>query len=280
MKSFHLFLLLLLTSCTQPQAPQTTIPINIPPTPKKQTNESFQKIIESAELNGVILIYNPQTQIYTSNDFERSEKGFPPASTFKIPNSIIALETGVVENVNTLFKWDGQKRAFKMWEQDLIFENVFKKSCLPCYQEIARNIGVDSMTAYLKKLNYSPNVKVDSASLDLFWINGKSTISAFEQIDFLSRFYHSKLPISERTEKIVKEIMLIDEKSNYRLSGKTGWYVNEDENLGWFVGYVEKGDDVYFMATNVDPKDNFDMEQFPRIRLQILKQAMKHLGII
>ena len=193
---------------------------------------------------------------------------------------MIALETGVVENVNTLFKWDGKKRTFRMWEQDLIFKDAFKKSCLPCYREIARDVGLDSMTTYLKKLNYSHNMKIDSSSLDIFWIDGKSTITAFGQIDFLSRFYHSKLPISERTEKIVKEIMLVDEQPNYKLSGKTGWYVNEDDNLGWFVGYVEKGDEVYFMVTNVDPKENFDMKRFPRIRLQILKQAMKQMGII
>jgi len=101
----------------------------------------FNTIIESADVKGSILIYDFENNKYYSNDFQWAEKGNLPASTFKIPNSIIALETGIVEDDSTLFKWDGEKRYLKNWEQDLTFKQAFHYSCVPCYQEVARKIG-------------------------------------------------------------------------------------------------------------------------------------------
>lgn len=281
MKSIYLlFFLLILNSCgKQKDAPQTPIEKTATiETPKQIANKGFQQILDAAEVNGVILIFDEKNNTYHSNNFERANEGFLPASTFKIPNSVIALETGVVEDENTIFKWDGKKRALKIWDQDLTFTNALRKSCVPCYQDIARQVGVNRMNEYLGKLDYK-NMVVDSSALDLFWLEGDSRITAMEQIDFLSRFYHSKLPISKRTEKIVKDMIFYNEKPTYNLSGKTGWSIRNGNNLGWFVGYIEKADELYFIATNVDPKESFDMKKFAKIRLQVLMEATKLLGI-
>ncbi len=280
MKAIHLlFFLLILNSCGEQKiAPQTPIETTTIESPKQVANQGFQQILNAAEVNGVILILDEKNNTYHSNDFERANQGFLPASTFKIPNSIIALETGVVEDENTIFKWNGEKRMLKIWEEDLTFTNALRKSCVPCYQDIARQVGVQRMNEYLGKLGYK-NMIVDSSNLDLFWLEGDSRITATEQINFLSRFYHSKLPISKRTEKIVKDMISIDKKPTYHLSGKTGWSIRNDNNLGWFVGYIEKGEEVYFIATNVDPKENFDLKNFAKIRLQVLMEATKILGI-
>lgn len=281
MKPIHLLVfLLILISCTeQKDAPQTPIEKKeIIETPKQIANQGFQQILDAAEVNGVILIFDEKNNTYHSNNFERANQGFLPASTFKIPNSIIALETGVVENENTIFKWDGEKRLLKIWEEDLTFKQALQKSCVPCYQDIARRVGVKRMNEYLEKLDYKKMV-VDSSNLDLFWLEGDSRITAMNQVNFLSRLYHSQLSISKRTEKIVKDMIFIDEKPTYKLSGKTGWSIRNGNNLGWFVGYIEKGNDVYFVATNVDPKESFDMKNFTKIRLQVLKEATELLGI-
>lgn len=106
--------------------------------PSKVVSQDFQRIIDSANVSGSVLVYNPQNDTYYSNDFTRCDSGYLPASTFKIPNSIIALETGIVGNDSTLFKWNGEKRRLPVWEQDLTFADAFRVSCVPCYQEIAR----------------------------------------------------------------------------------------------------------------------------------------------
>ena len=109
MKHFALFTLLsFLLSCSQIAQKPGIAENDINRT--EVVRPDFQQILDSANVVGSILVYDLQTDTAYSNDFSRCEIGFLPASTFKIPNSIIALETGVVENDSTLFKWDGEKR--------------------------------------------------------------------------------------------------------------------------------------------------------------------------
>ena len=118
---------------------------------------------------------------------------------------------------------------------------------------------------------------VDSASIDVFWLEGESKISQFEQIDFLQRFYFSRLPISERTEKMMKKLMVIEENDTFRLCGKTGWSIRKGNNNGWFVGYIEKGEKLLFFATNINPNVEFNMDLFPVIRKEITMKALEVL---
>ncbi len=239
----------------------------------------FQIIMDSANVDGAILIYDLEGDTYYSNNFIWTKNGHLPASTFKIPNSIIALETGTVENDSTLFKWNGEKRRLRNWEQDLNFSDAFHFSCVPCYQEIARKIGVKNMTESLEKLDFG-NMKVDSTNMDVFWLEGESRINQFQQIDFLQRFYLSELPISERTEAILKRMIVLEENDEYKLSGKTGWSIRNGNNNGWFVGYIESHNNTYFFATNVAPKEQFDMDMFPMIRKEVTFRAFEQLKII
>lgn len=241
--------------------------------------EELQSIIDKANVNGSILIYDFQNKKWYSNDFEWTKKGKLPASTFKIANSIIGLETGIIKNDSMFFKWNGEKRRLKVWEQDLTFNKAFHYSCVPCYQDIARKIGVKKMNNYLKKLNYGL-MKVDSTSIDNFWLQGASKINQQQQIAFLKRFYTSELPITRRTEKIMKELMVVEENKDFKISGKTGWSIKNDHNNGWFVGYIETKKGVHFFATNIEPKEDFNMKMFPMIRKDISYKAFKEIGIV
>jgi beta-lactamase class D len=246
---------------------------------KKVTVPEFQGIIDSAEVSGAILVYDLNENIYYSNDFKRAKRGKLPASTFKIPHSIIALETGLVGNDQTLFRWNGEKRALKMWERDMVFRDAFHLSCVPCYQEIARKIGVHRMNDFLNRLKYGTMI-VDSASIDNFWLEGNSTITLFQQLNFLKRFYQSELSISERTEKLMKKLMIIENRGDYILRGKTGWSIRNGNNNGWYIGYLESNEKVYFFGVNIEPKEAFDMDLFPLIRKEVADRAFHYLGIM
>ncbi len=239
----------------------------------------FQQILDSANVVGSILVFDPQTNTAYSNNFTRCDKGYLPASTFKIPNSIIALETGVVENDSTLFKWDGEKRRLSVWEQDLIFRDAFQFSCVPCYQEIAHKIGVKRMHQYLEKLNYGIMV-FDSTTIDLFWLEGESKISMNQQLDFMNRFYNNELPISVKTSEVMKRLMVIESNDSWKFSGKTGWAIRNGNNIGWFTGYLETGDKVYFVVTNIEPNESFNLDLFPIIRTKISLGALRKLKFI
>jgi len=240
----------------------------------------FNKILDSLKVKGAVLIYDFTNKTYYSNDFSWAKTGIIPASTFKIPNSIIALETGVIKNDSDVFRWNGEKRWNKKWEQDLTFKEAFQVSCVPCYQEVARKIGVERMKAYLNKLNYKEMV-FDNTTIDNFWLDGESKISQTQQIQFLKRFYFSELPISKRTETIVKNIMLIEKTYEYTLSGKTGLSVKNGLDNGWFVGYFEVKNKLYFFATNVEPAEKkSNRDKFLPARINATKEAFRNLKIL
>jgi beta-lactamase class D len=278
MKSLYIiFPLVIFVSCSQPGKQE-----------KSQVNETvssaiyrqdLQQILDSVQVKGSVLVYDPQSKRSWSNDFSRCNLGFLPASTFKIVNSIIALETGVVENDSTLFSWNGEKRRLPVWEQDLIFRDAFQVSCVPCYQEIARKIGVRRMKEFLDKLDYG-NMVVDSGNIDIFWLEGDSRISMNQQLVFLERLYNAELPVSERTIRIIKRMMILEKNTGYTFSGKTGWAVRNGNNTGWFVGYLEKNNQVYYIVTNIEPLEEFNMDLFPKIRTGISQEAFRRLKII
>ena len=250
--------------------------------PKVEHNivaSEFQTIIDSANVVGAILLYDYQKGNYFSNNFEWAAEGKLPASTFKIANSIIGLETGVIENDSAVFKWDGKPKGNPNWEKDLLLKDAFHFSCVPCYQDVARKIGSDSMNRYLDLLDYG-TMDVDSNAIDNFWLRGSSRISPMQQIDFLRRLYESKLPISKRTEKIMKNLMIIKETENYIIRGKTGLSNENELYNGWFVGYVVTQNNVYFFTTNIEPNSDFDFDTFIQTRIDLTFRALDKMGFL
>jgi len=264
-------------SCKEKQ--ETTTKKKEEPVTKKIVKPEFQSLIDSADVIGSILIYDLYEDIYYSNDFEWANQGKLPASTFKIANSIIGLETGIIESDGTIFKWDGEKKYLKSWEQDLVLKDAFQYSCVPCYQDLARKIGVKKMNDYVQKLNYG-NLKIDSLTIDNFWLTGASRISQMQQINFLKRLYNAELPIAERTEKIMRDIMLIKETYQYKLSGKSGLSNENQTYNGWYVGYIEVKNTTYLFATNIEPTREFELNSFIKKRMDLTLSAFKVMSVI
>ena len=158
-----------------------------------------------------------------------------PCSTFKIVNSLIALETGVVSEPDEKFAWDGVRRAIPEWNRDQTLASAFRYSVVPVYQEIARKIGPKTMQAYLDKIGYGN--RVIAGGIDQFWLNNSLKISPREQIDLLAHLTQNKLPLQAQTQHIVREMMRLEQTPLGTLYGKTGG-TSEPIPLGWFVGFV------------------------------------------
>ena len=267
---FYLFLLLLCLACQNNSS--TTSPSS--EKPRELLRVEWERLLSSADLQGAFLIFDPQRNAFFSNDFQWCQERDLPASTYKIPHSMIALETGVVTDENTLFPWDGEARRLEIWEQDLNFRQAFHYSCVPCYQSIARQIGPERMREHLDQFDFG-YMQFDSSSIDRFWLEGNSQINQWGQIDFLRRFYNGELPISERTYGLMRELMVIEDGPHYRLSGKSGWAIRDGHNSGWFVGYVEREEDVYFFASRMVPQPGRDMEDFASIRRSLTEEVLR-----
>lgn len=232
------------------------------------------KLFENEKVKGTMLIESLDgKERYVYNDM-RAKMPLLPASTFKIPNTLIALEEGVV-TADSIIVWDNVERNIKAWNQDQNLSSAFKRSCVWCYQLFARNIGLEKYHEYLKKLHYGNATTGDN--VERFWLDGELRISAYEQIAFLKKLYDNALPFQQKHIDLLKSIM-IDEKGNtYTIRAKTGWAVPKGaEHHGWYVGYVESSKGVYFFATNLITPSSDELS----LRKLLTLEALKSKGIL
>lgn len=201
------------------------------------------------------VMYDPEQKMFEIHNLDAAEIRRSPCSTFKIPNSLIGLESGVINNKDHVLKWDGTERWNENWNRDHTLESAFKHSTVWYYQELARQVGKATMQDFVDKMDYGN--KDLSSGIDQFWLGNSLQISAMEQIRFLQKLYYNRLPFSPTNMDIVKEIMIYKTGDNYVLRGKTGsGFVEGETSWGWFVGYLEVKDKVYFFASNIEAKDD------------------------
>jgi beta-lactamase class D len=242
-----------------------------------QQEKDFSKYFNERGVSGSFLMYDLNKNEYTGYNIDRTKIRFTPASTFKIFNSLAALETGVMADENQVIKWDSVTRPIKEWNQDLDMKSAFRYSAVWFYQEIARRIGESRMRHYIDTVGYG-NMDI-SDGIDKFWLTGSLKISQQEQVEFLKKLYHKELSFSQRSMDIVKNIMLNEDTLGYKLRAKTGWGNQDGKEIGWLVGWFETQDNVYFFATNIEtPEPSAD--NFPASRKIITKNIFRELGII
>jgi beta-lactamase class D len=203
----------------------------------------------------------------------RAETRTVPASTFKVANSLIALETGAVRDENEVLPYGGRKQPIKDWEHDMGLRDAIRMSNVPIYQEVARRVGLERMQAMVEKLDYG-NRKIGTV-VDRFWLDGPLEISPVEQARFLARLARRTLPLSQRTQAIVRDIVRLEERNGATLYGKTGWAVSTKPNVGWLVGWVERGEAVHSFALNIDMAT---AQEAPK-RMAIVKRMLERLGV-
>ncbi len=246
------------------------------PERKTEVRNDLEKYFKEIGTNGTFVMLDLKKNRLVVVNGERHTRGYLPASTFKIVNTLIALETGVVKDAdNPVFKWDGVKREFEQWNKDHTLRTGFKASAVWQFQEIARQIGETRMRVYVSQFGYG-NRNIGGSAPDAFWLEGALRISALQQIEFLERFYIGKLPVNPKNTEIVKDIMFIEKIGNATLRGKTGWIPSADNKIGWFVGWVERGGDAYIFALNLDPTE----ERHIAARTTIAKAMLTTLGAL
>lgn len=242
---------------------------------RAKVDDSLKKYFDNNKVDGCFTMFNNSDGKVTVYNLNLDTTRLLPASTFKIVNSLIGLETGVITDEKMIIKWDGIKRSNEDWNKDMTMEQAFKVSCVPYYQEVARRIGKDTMKLWLDSLGYG-NKNIGN-KIDSFWLNNNLKISADEQLGLVKRLYFDQLPFQKRTQQIVRDVMLQEDNSLYSLSYKTGWGFDEkNNNIGWMVGWVEENKHPYFFVTVVKFADAaIDMKA---VRVNITKGILKQLG--
>lgn len=217
----------------------------------------FKNYYDSYHVTGSFVLYDQNNDHYILYNEPQINQPFIPASTYKICNSLIGLETGVIPDENFIIQWDSVIRKNPNWNSDQDMKTAFKNSTVWYYQELARRVGREKMKYWIDKAVYG-NADT-SGGIDQFWLTGGLRITPAQQIDFLKRLHENKLPFSQRSMDIVKKIMIQEDSFGFILRGKTGWGMMQDTDIGWYVGYLETNNNVYYFANCIqssDPNNN------------------------
>jgi len=232
------------------------------------TIQAYEKEIDSLykanNINGSILIESADgKQKYQYN--VNNEKRYVPASTFKIPNTLIILEEGLIKDSSEIIDWDGVERSYAPWNKDQTLKTAFQYSCVWCYQRYAKKVGDEKYQTYLKKFNYGN--KLTGEDITRFWLDGDLRISVKEQIDFLRMLYTGDLPINKKHINTLKSIMLSESHDQLKVWSKTGWSGKD----GWYVGYLVFNKETWFFANHIEITQNSDLALRKKLTMDVFR---------
>ena len=245
--------------------------------PRYEVRKNLQKHFTDDGTVGAFAAFRTDDQQVIASDNSRARDPVLPASTFKIPNSIIALETGVVSDPDKdVFKWDGVTRSIPDWNKDHTLRTAIAVSAVPVYQEIARRIGKERMQKYVDAFDYG-NRNI-GGGIDRFWLTGDLRISPLEQIAFVDRLRRRALPVSKRAQDLTADILPVTKAGDSVIRAKSGLLGAErgEPSLGWMVGWAEKGEAHTVFALNMDCKEPRHIEA----RMPLTQACLAEIGAI
>lgn len=245
--------------------------------------EDFKKYFDKCSVEGSIAIFDQNNQKWILSDTVDIKKETLPASTFKIINLLIALETKTIADENELIKWVGKTDTVKYGYRpeiyhDMTVKEAFEVSAVWVFIELAKKVGKENYKKYLVICNYG-NQNL-SQSDDDFWNFGGFAISPINQVTFMKNLYEEKLPFSKRNIEIIKRVMVTEQNNNFLIRAKTGWTRENNINTGWWIGYIDNNSGVYFFATRLLQDRKYNRDDFGSCRKDITKQVFRDLKII
>lgn len=245
--------------------------------------DDFKAHFDSCGVEGSIVVYDLKNKNWIVSDTVGIQIETLPASTFKIINLLIALETNTIKDENEVLKWDGISDTLKYGYRPEIYHDMsakeaFELSAVWVYVDLAKKIGKDRYFEFLSKCNYG-NINLSEENPD-FWNFGSFGISPIGQAEFLKSLYEETLPFSKRNINIVKNVMLTEQTENYAIHAKTGWTRDSNRNIGWWTGYVETKNGSYIFSTRILQDLKYNRLDFGNCRKEITKKALKALEII
>lgn len=232
--------------------------------------------------SSALVIYRLEDEKVWASGGARIRERFTPASTSKIPHTLLAYETGAVTGPDEQFEWDGQKRFLDSWNEDQDFETAFRRSTVWIYQIVVPRIGAERLREGLAAFDYGNADIGGPEMISRYWLEGPLAISATEQVEFLARLARRTLPLSASTYEQAIPVMELGRGEGWALYGKTGWKDVEGQmDIGWYVGWVEQsaGDapGTYVFALNMDMPGG--VEQAP-LRRPAVARALRSIGAL
>ncbi|WGF05253.1 OXA-24 family carbapenem-hydrolyzing class D beta-lactamase [Acinetobacter baumannii] len=240
----------------------------------QQHEKAIKSYFDEAQTQGVIIIKEGKKLSTYGNALARANKEYVPASTFKMLNALIGLENHKA-TTNEIFKWDGKKRTYPMWEKDMTLGEAMALSAVPVYQELARRTGLELMQKEVKRVNFG-NTNIGT-QVDNFWLVGPLKITPVQEVNFADDLAHNRLPFKLETQEEVKKMLLIKEVNGSKIYAKSGWGMDVTPQVGWLTGWVEQANGKKSpFSLNLEMKEGMSGS----IRNEITYKSLENLGII
>lgn len=240
----------------------------------QQEDQKISNLFSEAKTTGVITIFDGTSYNSFGNDKVRANTRYVPASTFKMLNALIGIEHGLT-SPDEVYKWDGKKRLFPVWEKDMTLTEAIGASAIPLYQELAKRIGLSLMQSEVKRIGFG-NSNIGT-KVDDFWLVGPLMITPREEAEFAYKLANNQLPVSEKSQKQVQQMIFADEINGSKIYSKSGWGWDVDPQVGWLTGWVVKPDGkIVSFSLNIEMRKDIPSAA----RKEITYAALKELKII
>lgn len=239
-----------------------------------EVRDDLVEVFSDAGADGTFVLYDVAGDRLVTVNARRAEQPFVPASTFKIPHSLIALETGAVADEHEIVPYGDEPQPVAAWEQDMALPEAVRGSNVPVFQELANRIGAEAEQDWLVRLDYG-NTLV-GVEVERFWLDGPLEISAVEQVRWLARLARQELPASADYQTLVRDLVLVEDTGRYALYGKTGWAFDVTPQVGWWVGWLERDGGIYAFALNMDLDSAADAE----LRIPLGRDLLHRLEVL
>lgn len=230
-------------------------------------DNSLQRFFDSAGVKGCFALYDNGQGAFTIYNLSRyRDSAYPPGNTFDILESLIALQTGVIQD---------DKAIMHVGDSAISLGAAFRSPVdnTPVFRKVADSLGRDSLNRWVDSLHYG-NQALDKDSGALY--DGGLKVTADEQLGLIKKLYFNQLPFFRRPQELVRDMMTKEETSNYKLVYKTGRVLYKDHVTGWVMGWVEENKHPYFFVANFDAPD--PRAEVYKIGPQIIKEILPSMG--
>lgn len=237
----------------------------------------LQQPFKDCKVEGSTTIYDLKANRWVYTDSADAMIASLPASTFKIINLLIALETGEIKDEHEVMEWPGKTDTSLYGHRPEIYHNMsvkkaFEVSAGWVFIELAKRIGKERYRHYLKLSGYG-NGNLTEKETD-FWNFGAFGISPRNQVEFLVKVYQGKSPFAKRNTAILKRVMVTERRGGGITRSKTGWTRVDGKDWGWWVGWIERKGSPYFFATRITKPRNSSNPRFGDCRKSITKAVL------
>ena len=190
--------------------------------------QAIKALFDEVNKQAVFVSYDGHHFHCFGNATARADQFYIPASTFKILNALIGLQHHK-SNVDEVFIWKGEKRAFPLWEKDMNLTEAMQLSAVPVYQTLARRIGLDLMQQEVIRLQYGN--QTIGQQVDQFWLKGPLKITPKQEAKFAYDLAMQKLDFDAEVQQSVQQMLRIESRAGSTLYAKSGWEMDATTDI-------------------------------------------------